>query len=119
MNNLYNVICSTIHDVTKKCANEFNERKTHGAKKGYSYKFNLMNKLFRENKARQMWNLVRKAKGSNNICSDAMDTERLKTYFTEKFSSGIITDIQREASHIVTTKYEQYTSGDNSVLSQK
>ena len=114
VNNLYNVICSTIHDVTKKCANEFNERKTHGAKqwwtkectlarnrnrlffhlwksvgrpsegatyncykearrnyrricrqavkKGYSYKFNLMNKLFRENKAGQMWNLVRKQK---------------------------------------------------------
>ena len=33
VNNLYNVICSTIHDVTKKCANEFNERKTHGAKR--------------------------------------------------------------------------------------
>ena len=75
-------------------------------KKGYSHKTSLMNKL--ENKAGQMWNLVRKAKGSNNICSDAMDTERLKTYFTEKFSSGITTDIQREASHIVTTKYEQY-----------
>ena len=36
VNNLYNVICSTIHDVTQKCANEFNERKTHGAKQWWT-----------------------------------------------------------------------------------
>ena len=72
---------------------------------GYSKKFNLINKLYKENKTARMWNLVRKSKG-NRTSENAINMNTLKEHFRVKFDAVPLNKTQCEALDTVNIKYD-------------
>ena len=71
----------------------------------YSKKFNLINKLYKENKTARMWNLVRKSKG-NRTSENAINMNTLKEHFRVKFDAVPLNKTQCEALDTVNIKYD-------------
>ena len=70
-------------------------------------KFNLINKLYKENKTARMWNLACKSKG-NKTSENAINMNTLKEHFRVKFDAVSLNKTQSEALDTVNIKYDAY-----------
>ena len=64
-------------------------------------KFNLINKLYKENKTARMW----KSKG-NETSENAINMNTLKEHFRVKFDAVLLNKTQSEALDTVNIKYD-------------
>ena len=50
-------------------------------------KFQLINKLYKQRNSKKLWNVIRRCKESDT-CTDAIDLNTLKDYYSNKFASA-------------------------------
>ena len=70
-------------------------------------RFNLIEKLSKQHKSGQMWNIIRKIRKPNGSSSAAISLQALEDYFITKFDSpAVVTDYMKNATVKVNEQYE-------------
>ena len=78
-------------------------------------KFQLINKLYKQHNSKKLWNVIRRCKKSDT-CTDAIDLNTLKDYFSNKFASASPNSFQKEADAEVTAHYERLCATPSSLI---
>ena len=78
-------------------------------------KFQLINKLYKQHNSKKLWNVIRGCKKSDT-CTDAIDLNTLKDYFSNKFASASPNSFQKEADAEVTAHYERLCATPSSLI---